>query len=715
MICRRLPFRSRHPHKRTGPLHGTTMVLTVGCLLTLGCGGRNLPYSIAIGNPDPNTTPPGKEQCVLRLDDIVKDISKQYQLSGWTLRELQAEFEQALHNGTRGSSGVSNCKDSHGQLVAKEDYPPLEEVSKKWLRTYALDATDPDQSLDRLREYLLSARLVRDLAKQQLFPDEHEDDTSSLVEKTTMQQSQWCGALTTESSTSLFPFIAQTAQSEPLQTQAENEEHALSGSPESSCLKARSLYRVETSLAFDGQGQRDVYETLLHDMVQVEQAATERAHRYHLLSYEIPWDKEHTLVRYGVTFYFKEDGQGHKASVSTSTLPVHLVGYDLTYANEASPKPETQTNTDNTPETPWSAEELWHYTGRPFSLVIGIKNAAFEVIKLPFSTVAGLFFGRDPLNYPVENFLAAYNTLFVEATTQTHRGAEWGLYRLLLEVPLVGQLFQYNNGVDYSNPDEISAASHKIFLSRGIYGGNKWGQDTGLWALFAKQHYPGYGIYSPPYRHGTVIDVAWSMFNLSHGPAYSEARYIMDHASTEDRLYLAGHSGGVQRSAAASRILSLHGYRVVKVFGIAGPSIGQAIVDARYPDAFKIYLNTKSGANQDVVSKVGVVAGAFSTVLDYAVISPLKYVTGGLVSWNPDYRDQVYHHADRFGFSNAMIVEVERKPSSRHQTPLRLSFTDRVIFDAYVRNEFSTAFREDLERPGDTHETDRPNAFEWHR
>jgi hypothetical protein len=602
--------------------------------------------------------------------------------------------------------------DSQGQLVPRADYPPLEEVAKKWLTTYALDATDPDQSLDRFREYLLSARLVRDLARQPLLPDENEDDTSSLVEKATMRQSQWCGAVTTESSKPFFPFTAQTPQSQSPATKKQDEESAPSKSADSSCLKARSLYHVETSPATDGKGQAGIYETLLHDIIEVEHSQTPRNHRYLVLSYEIPWDKEHTLVRYGVTFYFTEAAPEDNAPSGKSELPVRLIGYDLTYANEASPQP-TLTSASNK-----SAESTWH-AGRPFAVVIGIKNAAFEIMKLPFSTVAGFLFGRDRLNYPVENLQTAYNALYVEATAPLRGGpfgsVGWGAYRLLLEIPLVGQLFQYNYGIDHSNRDEPSDTPQKIFLSRGIYGGNKWGQDTGLWALFARQSYPDYDIYSPPYRHGTVIDVVWSMFNLSHGPAYSEARYIMDHANSDDRLYLAGHSGGVQRSAAASRILSLHGYRVVKVVGIAGPSIGQAIVDARYPEAFKIYLNTKSGANEDVVSKVGVVAGAFSTLLDYAVIVPLKYGIGGFLSWEPDYRDAVYRIADRFGFSNAVIVEVERKPSSRHQTPLRLSFTDRLVFDAYVRSEFSTAFREDLERPDRPEVPDRPNAFPWGR
>jgi hypothetical protein len=152
---------------------------------------------------------------------------------------------------------------------------------------------------------------------------------------------------------------------------------------------------------------------------------------------------------------------------------------------------------------------------------------------------------------------------------------------------------------------------------------------------------------------------------------------------------------------------------VVKVVGIAGPSIGQAVVDTRYPEAFKEYLNTGAGANQDITSKIGNVAGVFTTLLDYTVVVPLKYTIGTLGGLLIGDREGAYRVADRFGFSNAKIVEVERKPSSRHQTPMRLSFTDRMVFDAYIRNEFSAAFREDLERAEDPHGQDRPHAFPW--
>ncbi len=693
------------------------IVATTICALALAGCASELPYTIAIGDPpDAKTTPdyvrPDYKKCVLRLDDIVKKIVLDYSSSKLhDVKSLQVEFEKQLRHGTQTKFGTPpgegppeegpralNCEDGKQEhekgifsSFKRDDYPFIEEISKKWLTSYALDATDPNQSIDRFREYLRSAQLVESLAKQQIKPEEIE---SNWTQEPKESQSQWCGAALT------------------------------AGSP---CDKVRSLYHVETQLtapAFHEDGPLpNLYKHLLAEIEEVRTNGTQRNRRYFMLGYEIPWDKDRTLVRYGVTFYFGQTAPEVGEAYSKEKHAIQLIGYDLTYANEATPEPFVARDTNDSPKrskatqdtkSPWH-EHAWRYTGYPFSLVIGLKNAAFEIAKLPFSTIAGLLFGRDAWNYPAENVIAAYNALYVEAATETHRGAEEGLYRLLTEIPLVGQLFQYNSGGDRMERDELDLdIRKKIFLSRGIYGGNKWGQDTGLWALFARQSYPDdtYDIYSPPYRHGTVIDVVWSMFNLSHGPAYSETKYVMDQASRQDRLYLAGHSGGVQRSAAASRILFHHGYKVIKVVGIAGPSIGQAIVDPRYPEAFKVYLNTGSGANQDVVSKVGNVAGAFSTLLDYAVIVPLKYTLGslgGLVIWD---REGAYRIADRFGFSNATIVEVERKPSSRHQTPMRLSFTDRLVFDAYIRNEFSTAFREDLER-ADRPENDRPHAFPW--
>lgn len=693
--------------------------MIVACMLA-GCA-KNLPYSLAIGDPASTNGSKAPADCVLRLDRVVERLAQPHPAAHRTIRDLQAQFERTVAEEVL---GLERCEDKKGQPVDASQ-SKIEEVAKKWLTTYSFDAADPDQSLERFREFLLSSKEAQRLAAIQIKPDESEADTYYLVEERSAEQSQWCGELTEERYRDLpIPPIPNFLRFQGVQLPAnpENPQPAFELSAASeSCLQRRSLYRIVTS-------PQNLYSQLLEEVVERQQDGRERDVRYFVLGYEIPWDRDRTLVRYGVTFFFRETG-AHGNDVSSAGGPpsfrqreTELVGYDLIYANEATPEEKlaarpTPKSLDPAEPLPWE-KNWWRITGYPFSLVIGVKNAAFEVVKVPFSSVAGVFFGRDGLNYSLQNLITAYNAFYVEATTQTRGGMELGLYRLLTEVPFVGQLFQYNFGADHSEPDMLPPSGEvrrKLFLSRGIYGGNKWGQDTGLWLAMANEAYPDYDLSSPAYRHGTVLDVTWSMFNLSHGPAYSEARHITEHATRKDRLYLAGHSGGVQRSAAASRILWHHGYKVIKVMGIAGPSIGQAMVDARYPDSFTVYLNTGSGANQDVVSKIGAVAGAFGTVLDYGVIVPIKYTLGGLFFWNNTAQQAIFRTADKIGFSNATIVEAERKPSSQHQTPLRLSFTDRLVFDAYVRGEFDTFFREDLERPERPSETDRPHAFPWSR
>ena len=208
------------------------------------------------------------------------------------------------------------------------------------------------------------------------------------------------------------------------------------------CSKERSLYHVQAKLmapASPGETSQDLYKHLLADIVQVEATGT-RNQRYLMLGYEIPWDEDRTVVRYGVTFYFKQTGPENGEPLSQDKHPMKLIGYDLVYANEATPEPfigqatgVSEQVTDEFAERPEKEEyqhpwmkNPWRITGYPFSLVIGLKNAAFEIAKLPFSTVAGLLFGRDPFNYPLENLLTAYDALYVEAFTPTHRGARVG-------------------------------------------------------------------------------------------------------------------------------------------------------------------------------------------------------------------------------------------------------------------------------------------------
>ena len=169
---------------------------------------------------------------------------------------------------------------------------------------------------------------------------------------------------------------------------------------------------------------------------------------------------------------------------------------------------------------------------------------------------------RSFYQYPITNAVNAWKTLQVELDPSNLPSygmfPPWAIQRLLSELPLVGQVFQINTGPEHRDRDlSPDRVNRQIFISRGIYGGDEAGQDTGLWAARTYDAYPQYEVYSLPYKHGTVIDVVWSMFNLSHGPGYAEAKYIMDGPTGPfDHLFLTGHSGGVQRSAAASRILA---------------------------------------------------------------------------------------------------------------------------------------------------------------
>ncbi len=722
----------------------TTAILSGAGFLVIGCSSH-LPYYISI-DTEQKQPPPQSSQCVLPLDHVVKiavqDLPSDGLMTQDSIRALQRRFELAIAL-AEFEMGVSPQKP---ELLNKEDdellasrieadlkerqcvTPPvptknesllpslpskvevrqagtkfidmvstvtqdieqrmnvkfksepsaefwLRQAGAKWMSTYSLDPANPDHSLKRFEEFVRSAQLVKKLANQPLKADES-TERSTFIEDVNDDRSQWCGK------------------------------------PESFCKTHRSLYKIVTV-------PDDLYAKKLPDLItnipMDGDATRHHQHRILMLGYQLPWDEDRTLVRYGVTFYFEDWLDSDKRATITKFL-----GYDLVYANEATPDPldkqASSTQPDKKPggTSLWkTAKAAWYWTGYPFSVAIGAKNAAFEMTKLPFSFVAGLIAGRDTWNFPLQTLLNTYDTLAVELSPP-QRGAQASLYRFLTEAPLVGQVFQYNFGADLSEPDQLKDEPHrKLFLSRGIYGGHKWGQDTGLWTAFAREAYPTYKVHSPPYRHGTAVDVVWSMFNLSHGPAYTEARYIMNNADPDDRIYLAGHSGGVQRSAAASRILWHHRYRVIKVLGIAGPSIGQAFVDLRYPEAFPVYLSSGSGANDDIVSKVGLVAGSFSAVLRNIILVPAKYIIGSFCITVTRCRDTVYKHADRIGYSNAHIVQVEEKPSSQHQTPLRLSLGNRLIFDAYLRSEFATAFREDLERPMWPHRTDRPAAFDW--
>jgi hypothetical protein len=229
-------------------------------------------------------------------------------------------------------------------------------------------------------------------------------------------------------------------------------------------------------------------------------------------------------------FYFIDTLDLGSNAQAESSITTEYLGYELDYANEATPLPmlahsmksgapgkakmlyEQEIADAKTPTAQLSnTRRILYWTGYPFAVAIGVKNALFEVAKMPFSTVAGLLFGRgNPL---LLSGAEASDGVGCAPRGDRHEPYYYfapGLVNLIAEVPLVGQIFQFNTGPKYMDWDKApdpGRVREKVFLSRGIYGGDKWGQDTGLWATWARAAYQDYDIYSLPYRHGTITDV----------------------------------------------------------------------------------------------------------------------------------------------------------------------------------------------------------------
>ena len=674
-------------------------ILGLGLLLH-GCAGgpSDLQYHLAL-EADPIGSKP---DCTVVLksvvDETLKGNSGPLGSNSWTIRNFQIALERRLNQTVKGLTCASNKK------------TPLSVGSVKWLASFAYETTDPDQDLRRFEEFLNSRKLARELIQHvPIVADERAGELEGFIVREGLcdRRSQWFGNPETSG------------------------EHACS-------TKSRPLNKTLSYTYQDGDGgdKEDLIDRLF---MKVKEVRSERMRnvRFFVLGYEIPWDEDDTLIRYGMRFYFIDTLNLESSFKDEQSVTTEYLGYELDYANEATPQPilahsmkadvpaadkgqyeQDITNAKTAAPELSNTRRILYWTGYPFAVAIGIKNAAFELAKIPFSTIAGMLFGRDnPFYYPAQNIRTAWNVLEVEIGHEPSYYFLPGLVNLISEAPFVGQVFQFNTGpkrMDWDFAPERNRIRDKIFLSRGIYGGDKWGQDTGLWTAWTRAAYPDYDIYSPPYRHGTITDVLWSMFNLSHGPGYNEAAYIMRHAGQADRLYLSGHSGGVQRSASASRILANHGYSVQKVLGVAGPNVGQAYVDQRFPNAFRIFLNTDINDDKDVVSKIGIVAGAYAETLDTVVLGPPKYIFGGLAGlFNDHAKLWFYDVFDHLGSRNATISQIRGKTSTLHQTPFRRSLAEPVMFDAYVRSEFSTAFRKDLERPSNELEFLKSLSNEW--
>ncbi|MCP4253285.1 MAG: hypothetical protein GY775_07725 [Candidatus Scalindua sp.] len=300
--------------------------------------------------------------------------------------------------------------------------------------------------------------------------------------------------------------------------------------------------------------------------------------------------------------------------------------------------------------------------------VIGLKQFAGEVIKSPISFLEAEIFENlfiekkvpfykfDGIKAAIEDWRNGVTALTYRYRVDGNQGMVANIQNLLGEIPLVGSAFDQRSRTGGVTAD-------KLFLTRGIFGGDNSAQNMSLWAdyfrrssgecrqdkpiihqhenpspeeknLTVKENNNKVCAKVVPYRYGSNVDVLWALLNISHGYAYDMASEIVlkYNVNPGDSVALSGHSGGVQRIMSTARILYDDGINVKKMYGIAGPVLGYAPCRET-----KVVLNSKF--LQDPVSELS---------------RSLRYITLNLltldIEWDLDDRmerqkdDKLYEH-----------------------------------------------------------------------
>ena len=399
----------------------------------------------------------------------------------------------------------------------------------------------------------------------------------------------------------------------------------------------------------------------------------ERSSSIKLLSYV--YDRRGFLELSSLTFYI-ESLEG-----IVQDEP-EVFGWDyVKYGNKNNTKRNRQ------PYINYKIKKLADYLRLPYTFlvdtIIGLKQFAGEIIKSPISFVEAefienIFIEKKIPFYKLKGFKAAGEDWRNGVTALTYRyridgnqGIMAATQNLLGEIPVIGSIFDQRHR-------EKSGTANKLFLTRGIYGGNDSAQNMDLWVHYLTnppvqecppdQSTRQSGSTTPnetnrvdtdrpyikviPYKHGGGIDVFWALLNISHGYAYDMASEIISKYDVNpgDSIHLSGHSGGVQRNIATARILNDDGIKVEKVYGIAGPALGYAPCKET-----KVVLNSKF--LDDPVSEISRL---------------LRYITLDLLTLNVDWNDDICNNS--------------RKEDEfyKHITPGFVDGRTRVKYDGYL-------------------------------
>jgi hypothetical protein len=291
--------------------------------------------------------------------------------------------------------------------------------------------------------------------------------------------------------------------------------------------------------------------------------------------------------------------------------------------------------------------------------IIGLKQFAGEIIKSPLSFIEAEFikniivekkvpfYRLDGFKAAIEDWKNGFTALRYRYMIDGKQGVLKTTQNLLGEVPVIGSIFDQWCG-------RKSGTSDKLFLTRGIYGGDDTAQNTALWKSFFESE-PELCVNVIPYRYGSIVDTIWSMLNLSHGYAYDMASDIVFNYKIRpgDSVFLCGHSSGVQRIVSTARILNDDGIKTKKMFGIAGPALG-------YAPCGKTAVELNGRMGQDTVSDV-------SRIINYITFNSLTNI-----EWKY-YKDV----DERF----------------EHRTPGFVDGKNRLKYDGFLRQDLKDFFR----------------------
>ena len=389
----------------------------------------------------------------------------------------------------------------------------------------------------------------------------------------------------------------------------------------------------------------------------------DKSYSIKLLSYV--YDRMGSLEATSLAFYIGNEGRGRN---EPEVFGWDYVAYGKKYNCDLERKRKAFIN--------YKIDSPAGYFRLPYTFlidtVIGLKQFAGEIIKSPISfleeeIIGNIFIEKkvpfyklDGIKAAIEDWRNGVTALTYRYRVDGHQGFVATTQNLLGEIPLVGSVFDQWHG-------EESGLADKLFLTRGIFGGEAHEQNTSFWVRYFRNHLEGtnddnvISVEAIPYKYGSNVDVLWALFNISHGYAYDMASEIIFNYDVNpgDTVLLSGHSGGVQRILSAARILNDDEINVKKIYGIAGPALGYAPCSET-----KVVLNGK--LLQDHVSEV-------SKFLKYTTLNLLTLST----KWNYDDRK----------------VQQKEDIHYEHITPGFVGSRTRVKYDGYLRDNFTFFFK----------------------